>query len=271
MTLKEKYGGKALVAGASEGIGAAFAEYLASEGMDLILIARREGPLNRSGDDLEKRYGVNVKCIPCDLAEEDTQQALEKELAGMEIGIMVYNAAVSYIGPFMQDTPDNQTRAVQVNIAAPLRLVRHFGEKMLERRRGAIILMTSMAGLQGSGFLSLYAAGKAFSRVLAESLWYEWKSQGVDVIGCCAGATSTPGYTNSRPAKKNLFAPAVLRPDQLAAECFKRLGKQPSFITGRANRIASCFMHRIIPLKTAVNIMGDNIRKMYGIDDRMSR
>ncbi|MFO7621800.1 MAG: SDR family NAD(P)-dependent oxidoreductase [Bacteroidales bacterium] len=270
MGLKEKYGGKALVAGASEGIGAAFAEFLASEGIDLILIARREGPLHQLGDTLANKYGVVVKCIPCDLAGEDAPMAIEKELTGQEIGIMVYNAALSYIGPFTQDTPANQSRAVQVNIATPLMLVRHFGEEMLVRGRGAIILMTSMAGLQGSGFLSLYAAGKAFSRILAESLWYEWKNQGVDIIGCCAGATSTPGYINSRPAKTSLLSPAVLRPEQVAVECFKRLGRQPSFITGRSNRIASFFMHRFIPLKTAVNIMGDTTRKMFGIDDQRS-
>ncbi len=83
------------------------------------------------------------------------------------------------------------------------------------------------------------------------------------------GATSTPGYINSRPAKTSLFSPAVLSPEQVAVECFRRLGKQPSFITGRGNRIASFFMHRIIPLKTAVNIMGDTTRKMYGIDNQI--
>ena len=58
-----------------------------------------------------------------------------------------------------------------------------------------------MAGLQGSGYLATYAATKAFNRVLAESLWYEWKDKGVDIIACCAGATATPGYIRSKPGK----------------------------------------------------------------------
>lgn len=78
------------------------------------------------------------------------------------------------------------------------------------------------------------------------------------------GATSTPGYINSRPAMTSLLSPALLRPEQVAVVCFKRLGKQPSFITGRSNRIASFFMHRLIPLKTAVNIMGDTTRIPLG-------
>jgi short-subunit dehydrogenase len=120
--------------------------------------------------------------------------------------------------------------------------------------------------LQGSGYLAGYAAGKAFNRILAESLWYEWKDKGVDIMACCAGATSTPGYINSAPAKTNLFAPAVQNPRELVRECFRQLGKKPSYITGRGNRIASFFMHRVLPRKMAVRIMGDNTRKMYGIE-----
>jgi short-subunit dehydrogenase len=145
----------------------------------------------------------------------------------------------------------------------PLNMVHIFGEKMLERKKGAIILMTSMAGLQGSGYLSVYAATKAFLRILSESLWYEWKKSGVDIIGCCAGATSTPGYLNSNPGRTGFFTPRVLAPKEVVKECFRKLGRRPSFITGRGNRMASFIMHRILPRKMAVNIMGDTTRKMY--------
>jgi hypothetical protein len=146
-----------------------------------------------------------------------------------------------------------------------MRLVHHYGGKMVEKGRGAIVLMSSMAGFQGSGYLATYAATKAFSRVLAESLWYEWKDRGVDIIACCAGATATPGYLNSKPGKANLLAPAVMKPEEVVRECFSRLGRSPSFITGRGNRFASLIMQRLLPRRTAVRIMGDNTRKMYGI------
>jgi uncharacterized protein len=263
MNLKQKYGNIALVAGASEGIGAAFATCLAAEGMDLVIIARRFQPLQQLADLLENKYKVNVMCISCDLSGINATQQIKEALNGREISLLVYNAALSYIGPFIQNSEEKQSQAIQVNMITPLNMVRMFGEKMLTRGKGAVVLMTSLAGFQGSGYLSVYAATKAFNRILAESLWYEWKNSGVDIIACCAGATATPGYMNSNPDKTGYFTPRVLEPEEVPYECFKKLGKQPSCITGRGNRLASFVMQKLLPRKMAVNIMGDNTRKMY--------
>jgi short-subunit dehydrogenase len=263
MNLKQKYGITAMVAGASEGIGAAFATFLAAEGMDLILIARRLQPLQQLADLLEDKYKVNVICISCDLSDINATQQIMEELNGREISLLIYNAALSYIGPFIRNSAENHSRAAQVNMITPLNMVHLFGGKMVIKGKGAVVLMTSMAGLQGSGYLAVYAATKAFNRVLAESLWYEWKNSGVDVIACCAGATATPGFNNTHPEKTGFFTPRVLEPEEVVHECFKKLGRQPSFITGRANRIASFIMQKILPRKMAVNIMGDTTGKMY--------
>jgi short-subunit dehydrogenase len=134
---------------------------------------------------------------------------------------------------------------------------------MLRKGKGAVILMASLAGFQGSGFLSAYAASKAFNRVLAESLWYEWRERGVDVIGCCAGATATPGYIGTQPEKTSLFAPRVQAPDEVAKECLEKLGTTPSFITGTGNKLASFLMQRLMPRRLAITIMGDTTRQMY--------
>jgi short-subunit dehydrogenase len=263
MNLKQKYGSIAMVAGASEGIGAAFATCLAAKGMDLVIIARRLQPLQQLADLLENKYKVNVMCISCDLSDNNATQQIVEALNGREISLLIYNAALSYIGPFIKNSAENHSQAAQVNMITPLNMVYLFGEKMLAKGKGAIILMTSMAGLQGSGYLSVYAATKAFNRVLAESLWYEWKNSGVDVIACCAGATATPGFKNTHPEKTGFFTPRVLDPEEVPYECFKKLGKQPSYITGRGNRLTSFIMQKILPRKIAVNIMGDTTRKMY--------
>jgi short-subunit dehydrogenase len=263
MKLKQKYGSTALVAGASEGIGAAFATRLAAEGMDLVLIARRSEPLQQLADLLENRYKVNVMCIQCNLGNINASRQILEELNGREINLLVYNAALSYIGPFIKNRLESHSQAVLVNMITPLNMVYLFGEKMLTKGKGAVILMTSLAGFQGSGFLSVYAATKAFNRVLGESLWYEWKNSGVDVIACCAGATATPGFKNTNPEKPGFFAPRVQAPEEVAEDCLKKLGKQPSYITGRGNRIASFIMQKILSRKIAINIMGDNTRKMY--------
>jgi hypothetical protein len=184
-------------------------------------------------------------------------------LDGKEINILIYNAAKSYIGPFLNNSAVNHSLIAQVNMATPLNMLHLFGEKMVTKGQGAIVLMTSLAGFQGSGYLSVYAATKAYIRILAESLWYEWKNSGVDVIACCAGATATPGYKNSDPEKTGILTPRVLAPEEVANECFKKLGKQPSFVTGRGNRLASFIMQKIMPRKMAITVMGDTTRKMY--------
>ena len=261
--LKQKYGRLALVAGASEGIGAAFAAYLAADGMDLILVARRLAPLEELAASLTERYHIHVDCITCDLADVNASQHLQKAVEGKEIDILVYNAALSYIGPFENNSIEHHTQLAQANMVTPMNLMQIFGTPMLKRGKGALILMASLAGFQGSGFLAAYAASKAFNRVLAESLWYEWKDRGVDVIACCAGATSTPNFINTKPEKTSLFAPRVQTPDEVVKECLEKLGKNPSFVTGTGNKIASFIMQRLMPRKLAITIMGDTTRKMY--------
>jgi short-subunit dehydrogenase len=263
MNLKERYGNRALVAGASEGIGAAFATFLAREGFDLVLIARRIKPLKELAELLEEKHRVSVRYISCDLAGVNAVNEIKEALAGLEINLMVYNAALSYIGPFIKNNPEFHNRIAQSNMITPLNMLHEFGEKMLVNGKGAIILMASLAGFQGSGYLSVYAATKAFTRILGESLWYEWKNSGVDIIACCAGATATPNFINTNPGKSGFLAPRIQTPDEVVNECLKMLGKQPSFISGRGNRLASFFMQKILPRRMAINIMGDTTRKMY--------
>lgn len=264
MSIKEKYGTRALIAGGSEGIGAAFAHYLAKEGLELVLVARRLDKLEATATQLREQYGVEVTPIACDLARVEAVEELEAQLVHQPIHVLVYNAAIPYIGKFEEDSAAHNSQIAQANMVTPMNLVQSLGKKMLQEQKGAVILMASMAGFQGSGFLAAYAASKAFNRVLAESLWYEWKDRGVEVIACCAGATATPNYLNSKPKKTGFLAPKVQSPAAVVQECFQQLGKQPSMIPGRGNRWASFFMQRVLPRKLAVKIMGDTAREMYG-------
>ncbi len=263
MHIKEKYGKLAIVAGASEGIGAAYSNYLAAEGMDLILIARRREPLEQLASALITKYHINVSTLNCDLSESGAAQYIKEFVSNKEINVLVYNAALSHIGPYEGDTVEHNIAIATCNMITPMTMVRVFGEDMLQKGKGALILMASLAGFQGSGYLASYAATKAFNRVLAESLWYEWKNRGVDVIACCAGATSTKNYLLTNPGELGFFAPRVLSPEEVVKECFKRLGKKPSFIAGTGNKLASFVMQRLLPRKTAINIMGDTTRKIY--------
>jgi len=265
VSFKEKYGPVAIVAGASEGLGAAWARALAQKGLDVILIARRKDVLEKFASQLSTQHSIKAIPVVCDLSENDAAEKIFSAIGNIEIGFMVYNATLSHIGPFLENSSDEQVKLATMNMITPLKLVHHYAQKMIERGRGGIILMSSLAGFQGSGFLAGYAASKAFNRILAESLWYEWKDKGVDVIGCCAGATSTPNYLNSKPESAGFFAPKVQTPEEVVKECLEKLGTTPSYITGSGNRLASFFMHRFFSRKMAVNIMGDTTRKIYRI------
>lgn len=266
MNLKEKYGSTALIAGASEGLGAAYAHALAAAGLDLILVARRKEPLEKTAAELRDRYRIAVTSLSCDLSEPEATDHIAQATLGTEISFMVYNAALSPIGPYVNFSAEEHVRVATVNMITPLKMLRHFGEKMLGRKQGGIVLMTSMAGLQGAGFIATYAATKAFNMILAESLWYEWKDKGVDVIGCCAGATATRNYLDTKPGNVSVIKPSLQSPEQVVSECLQKIGKTPSFISGSGNKFASLFMHRLIPRKLATRIMGDTLRKMYRID-----
>ena len=265
MTFKEKYGQTALIAGASEGMGAAYAYALADRGMDLVLIARRTAPLEETGRKIKEEYGVKVLTVNCDLMDNDVLQQIIRAIGDKQIDFLVYDAALSYIGPYLATGLNTHLDIAKVNMLSPLALVHYFGGKMLQRGKGGVVLMSSIAGFQGSGFLSTYAATKAFNRVLAEGLWYEWKEKCVDVIACCAGATATPNYINTKPGKASPLEPKPQLPEQVVEECLRTIGKKPSFISGTGNKLVSFLMQHVFSRKMAVNMMGDGMRKMYGI------
>jgi len=265
MTFKEKYGQTALIAGASEGMGAAYASALAERGLDLVLIARRTAPLEETARKITEQFGIKVQTISCDLADDDATQQIILAIGDKAIDFLVYNAALSYIGPYLDTNFKTHTNIAKVNMITQMALVHHFGGKMVERGKGGVVLMSSIAGFQGSGFLSTYAATKAFSRVLAEGLWFEWKEKGVDVIACCAGATATPNYINTNPGKASPLEPKPQLPEQVVEECLSKIGTKPSFISGTGNKLVTFLMQHIFSRKMAINMMGDGMRKMYGI------
>lgn len=266
-TFKERYGPLALIAGASKGLGAAFANALASEGFDLVLVARDPEGLESIAKKLTGLYAVKVWQVVCDLNDPDAITHIEEVIGKQMIHFVIYNAARSYIGPFLNQPVTEHLDIANVNILTPIKILHHFGGQMVKEKRGGVVLMSSLAGNQGSGFLATYAASKAFNRVLAESLWYEWKAKGVDVIGCIAGSILTPNFIQTHPVKVSALAPKPQLPEYVVKECFSRIGKTPSFISGGPNKIACFLMNRLLSVRKAVKIMGDTTRTMYAIKE----
>ncbi|OFW59194.1 MAG: short-chain dehydrogenase, partial [Actinobacteria bacterium RBG_16_64_13] len=194
MPLPVRYGAWALVAGASEGLGAAWSRALARRGLNLVLVARRGALLDELAEDLRHAFGVEVRCCDGDLAEPGFLKALEQACSSLEVGLVVYNATRAPVGDFVGTTAEDLMRVVDVNMRAPVVLLRALLPVMVARGRGAVVLMTSLAGNQGAPRITAYSASKAFTRVLAEGLWREVGPLGIDVVACCAGAVRTPGY-----------------------------------------------------------------------------
>ena len=262
-TFTARYGSWGIVAGASEGIGATFAEELAARGLNLILIARRAELLQTLASKLSERYKIETKIIALDLADPNAAEQIAETTKGLEIGLLVYNAAFSAIGPFRERALADHLKEINTNAFTPLKLVYLFAEKMLARGRGGIVLMSSLSAFQGSAYISTYAATKAFNIVLAEGLWEEWRQRGVDVLVCVSGAVRTPNYVASEPEQTGGLGDMAMTPDQVVQEALGALGKGPYVIPGRMNRISSFVMRHLLPRKAAVKFMGSILRRMY--------
>jgi len=254
----------ALIAGGSDGIGEAFANYLAKEGYNLFLIARNQEKLDRVKANLQGNYKVEIVTLSVDMGREDAADTIMKACAGRSIRTLVTNAAYAPIDAFLSVPEQEHLQLINVNMRTPLSLIHRLGSRMKEVGPGRIIIMSSLAGFQGSSLITHYAASKAYLRILAEGLWAEFKNYGIEVITCCAGATATPSYLGSKPQNINKFAPPVLSAEQVVQECMSKLGKRPLLIPGKWNRLANFFMARIMSQKKATEIMSKNTEAMYG-------
>jgi uncharacterized protein len=253
-----------MVAGASEGLGAAYAEALAQRGLNLILIARRVQPLGSLASALSQQYHIDIRAVVLDLSMADAAEQLLRETKELEIGLMVYNAAFSAIGPFLERPFEDHLREIHTNTLTPLQFIYRFAGPMLRRGRGGILLMSSLSAFQGSAYISTYAATKAFNIVLAEGLWEEWRGRGVDMLVCVAGAIKTPNYTASEPEQTGGLGDMTMRPEQVVREALHALGKKPYVIPGRINRLSSFVMRHLLPRTAAIKFMGRVLRRMYG-------
>jgi short-subunit dehydrogenase len=250
----QRYGPWALIAGASEGIGAAFARALADRGLDLVLVARRPEPLAA----LAAALPVRTVTVAADLATPAGLAAVVAATTAYEVGLVVANAAYAPSGPFVDADRSDLQRVLDLNCGALVHLAHHYLPSMAARRRGGLIVMSSASGMQGNPLLSAYAASKAFGAVLAEGLWWELRGSGVDVIACVAGAVSTPGLT--RASRRD--APGTVTPDAVAAAALARLGRGPRVVPGAFMRVSTALIARLVPRTSAIDLMARATRRV---------
>lgn len=259
----ERYGPWAVVAGASEGIGASYSKKLAARGMNLVLVARRAAPLEGLAADLRQAHGVEVRVQPLDLGSPDAVEGMNEATEALDVGLLIYNAAYSPIGAFLDIDVEEHLKAVDVNVRGPLRVSHYFGRRLVQRGRGGIILMSSMSGIQGTAMVANYAATKAYDAILAEGLWYELRRQGVDVLACVAGATLTPNYESSTDRIPTGGLAKPMRPDDVTEQALRDLGRRPVGVSGRRNRWAADLLRRILPRAAAIEMVSKETERMF--------
>ena len=260
--LAGRYGPWALVTGSSMGIGASFATRLAAEGFNLALVDREADLMRAQARELRTR--VEVREVVVDLSKEaDVERALD-DVSDIEVGLLVANAAHAATAPWLDIPLEDKLKQIRVNCIALTQMVDRISRAMAARRRGGIIVMSSMAGTIGSPRVSTYAATKAFDLILAESLWSELRRDGVDVLAVLPGMTKTPGFEGSlKPGVKLPRSVRVMSPEQVVDEALASLGRHPRIIVGGRNRFADGLLHRLLPRKTAIGIMASSTRGLY--------
>ncbi|MEM7135842.1 MAG: SDR family NAD(P)-dependent oxidoreductase [Myxococcota bacterium] len=259
----DRYGPWAVVAGASEGIGASFSRRLAGQGLNLVLLARRTGPLESLSAELREQHGVEVRTQSLDVGAPNLLEGLRDTTDDLDVGLVIYNAAYSPIGRFLDVELEDHLGAVDVNVRGPLVVSHYFGRRLSARGKGGLILMSSMSGFQGTAMVANYAATKSYDKILAEGLWYELREHGVDVLACVAGATLTPSFVGSTDRRPSSWLARPMLPDEVTAQALDDLGKQPTGVSGRRNRLGSTLLARILPRSAAIRMVSKETEHMY--------
>lgn len=246
------YGPWALIAGASEGVGVSFAHQLGKAGFNLILIARQGALLERLAHDVRSGSRVEVRLLALDLTRADALDRIRELTDDLAVGLLVCNAAASTgTGSFLEAPLAKVLGALRLSPEAYVALAHDFGQKMVARRRGGIILVGSLAGNAGGATVVLYSAVKAFTQIFAEGLWSELKPAGVDVLYAVLGATRTPA--RERAGVVDSADQYVAEPDDVARECLEQIANGPVLVPAH---LAEAFqMFSSMPRRQAAETM----------------
>lgn len=258
----KKYGSCALVAGAAEGLGAAFTNELAGQGFDLILVDKDESKLNKLADSLREIYSLNIRTCVIELAEKESAKKLRDLMKEAGCRLVIYNAAYGPVKKFLANSEEELHYYMDVNSRTPLLLIHSLALHKPGSEPVGFLLMSSMAGMLGTNLVAPYSATKAFNLNLSEGLYYELKPGGFDIMACIAGATDTPNFRSTNPSKSR-FSPTPMSPEQVAHEALGKLGKQAYYIPGFSNKLTVFFLFRILGRKAALRIMNSTMRSMY--------
>jgi short-subunit dehydrogenase len=236
-SLKSRYGPWAVIAGASEGLGAEFARHLAAAGINCVLVARRAQVLDRLAAELRQEFGIEAIAAPIDLAEPTATERMLAAVGDRPIGLFIFNAGGDgHATKYLDKGAQNWMPLVRRNVLTLMESVHAFGARMVSTKRGGILLVGSDAAFGGVSRLGVYSATKAFGLNLGESLWAELAPKGVDVLNLIIGATDTPTLREVLRQRHIPVESLVLaRASEVVPAALARLGAGPTLIYGFAD------------------------------------
>ena len=253
-----RYGPWAAVLGAAQGIGLALVHELAQRGVNVLAVDVRDALLEAAVRAAGAAApGITVRGLALDLAAPDVAARLDT--IDVPLGLVAHTAMLALVGPFLDEKLERHESALHVGCRSALAASFVLGRRLVAQRRGGLILTSSGAGFQGTGWVAAYSAAKAYDLALAEALWWEWRPHGVDVLALCPGSTATPGMLGNTP---RLGADAMARPEEVAREALDALGQGPVCIPGEDNRRVRAALDKL-PRQRLVELMGENTRKLF--------
>jgi len=191
---KNNFGPWAIITGASSGIGKEFAHQLASNGLNLVLVARRVRLLEELVEQLTPQFNIQCKIIAADLSERSAIQKIIEATKGLEIGLLVSNAGTGKVGKFFSISESDHEYILQLNAISHMRLTHHFGSLMARRKKGGIILTGAMGAVDGVPYMANEAGTKGYIQSLGKSLHTELKELGLHITTLITTPTETPVF-----------------------------------------------------------------------------
>jgi short-subunit dehydrogenase len=236
-SLKLRYGPWAVIAGASEGLGAEFARQLAAAGFNCVLVSRRAEVLDTLAAELRRDHQVETLVATVDLADASAVERLLAAVGERHVGLFIYNAGGdTQATNYLDRSVDEWAPLVRRNVVTLMESVHAFGKRFVSAGRGGIIIVGSEGAFGGTARLSVYCATKAFGVILGESLWAELAPRGVDVLSLVISATDTP---NLRAVVKERNIPidglVLARTSEVVPAALARLGQGPTLVYGFAD------------------------------------
>ncbi|KUI00536.1 short-chain dehydrogenase [Mycolicibacterium acapulense] len=271
--MAQKYGPWALLVGASDGVGALFADRLAGEGVNVVLVARRQNLLDEVAAGIRERTNAETRTFAVDLLDPDASQRIIEATDDLEIGMLVYCAGGDpNYQPFLANPVSAAEDLLQRNCLVLMRLCHHFAGQMVERHRGGIVNFTSGAALAGGRNMVAYGGTKAFDMVFTEGLWAELHDKGVDVLGLVLGMTDTPAlrkleFERGRLASVDEVPEGAVTAASVVDEAFANLGSGPTIATGDDVRMAF-ELFKSMSRSEVVRLIMQMSTEVMGTDDR---